>query len=621
MNLPETAAAAVEYVRHGWALTAFNRGEKGPNWTGWNAPESAITTEGRCKNLHANIGLLHAYSGTCTLDLDDIEAARPWFKERGIDLDALINAPDAVRIDRGHPNKTKLVYQLERPLPSCMLNKHGFELRCASSTGRSMQCCLPPSVHPDGSQYRWIGDWRSLPLLPASLCALWDGLKSKPDHGDAKPLGVGNGELEELLESYDPSSLEYDEWLAVGMALHHETGGGPDGLALWDAWSSRSPKYQNGYQEPKYQSFDAGHANPITLKSIVAKARRQLDATREFTASPTATPPPASRFAFRRDAELMDRPPMRWWIAGVLPKAEIAMVYGASGSGKSFLVYDMAAAIAQGLEWCGRKTVRGRVARIVAEGSAGDRNRKAAYAKGNGGALPGMIELHAPIDLQGNDHVEIARQIEIAGGADIIVIDTLTAAAPHADETRKDMGSVIDHCRKLAAATRATIIWVHHAGKNPELGARGTSSLKAAVDQEIEVTANGAVRFAEITKSRDGETGTRFAFKLIPVDLGHDLDGNLMSSCVVEHVAPPAPKVAPPRRPKGDLQELIWDALPDLWGLTGTTTIAALVESVLPSVASSPGGRDTRKQKILAALQKLNRQKFVEIDGLNVRCA
>jgi len=40
-----------------------------------------------------------------------------------------------------------------------------------------------------------------------------------------------------------------DVWITVGMALHHESGGGDEGRRLWDTWSQRSQKYNSAEQE------------------------------------------------------------------------------------------------------------------------------------------------------------------------------------------------------------------------------------------------------------------------------------------------------------------------------------------------------------------------------------
>lgn len=54
------------------------------------------------------------------------------------------------------------------------------------------------------------------------------------------------------------------------------------------------------------------------------------------------------RFKLLSGEELYNAPAMQWLIRGLLPKTGLAALYGPSGSGKSFLMLDIACAIAGG---------------------------------------------------------------------------------------------------------------------------------------------------------------------------------------------------------------------------------------------------------------------------------
>ena len=64
-----------------------------------------------------------------------------------------------------------------------------------------------------------------------------------------------------------------------------------------------------------------------------------------------------------------------------MPKDDLVVLFGASGTFKSFLAIDMALHIAHGLPWLGRKTAAGSVVYVAAEGAGGLRKRLAAYAR------------------------------------------------------------------------------------------------------------------------------------------------------------------------------------------------------------------------------------------------
>ena len=76
-------------------------------------------------------------------------------------------------------------------------------------------------------------------------------------------------QLQALVEKLDPD-MGYDDWVHVGMALYNETGGGDEGLAVFDSWSSQGSKY-NGNRElqTKWRSFKLG---TITIASLYKMA-------------------------------------------------------------------------------------------------------------------------------------------------------------------------------------------------------------------------------------------------------------------------------------------------------------------------------------------------------------
>ncbi|WP_367026230.1 bifunctional DNA primase/polymerase [Methylococcus sp. ANG] len=139
------------YVRYGgWKLCAIRAGTKAPTGGGWNRRENAIADPNQAAKLEA-AGLLHAWSGTAALDIDDFPAALEWLEARGINLMALLGAPDAVQINSGKPNKGKLLYRLAAPRPSVkVVGNDGqviFELRSGSAAGLTVQDTLPPSQY------------------------------------------------------------------------------------------------------------------------------------------------------------------------------------------------------------------------------------------------------------------------------------------------------------------------------------------------------------------------------------------------------------------------------------------------------------------------------------------
>jgi len=266
-----------DYARHGWKLCFVPPGSKGPMAKGWNLPERAIADPTTATELEG-AGLLHALSGTCCLDVDDYALAALWLAERGIDLDALLADPRAVKITSGREGRHKLLYATPQPLRTHKPKESGLELRCATANGKSVQDVLPPSIHPvTGRPYEWdigpLADWQALQPLPPALRALWEGLgatidTSAPDvpaPAQSAPLAA----LEAALAEKDPN-MEYDEWLKIGMGLHHQTQGSPEGLALWDRWSAGATR-QARDGGPAYKGVGALRSHWLSFSSAPGK--------------------------------------------------------------------------------------------------------------------------------------------------------------------------------------------------------------------------------------------------------------------------------------------------------------------------------------------------------------
>lgn len=297
-----------EYMAHGWKLCAIPPGTKGPRTPGWNKPgnEARVITTG------GGAGLLHAYNGTCAIDVDNYAIARAWLAEHDIDLDALLTSTEAVQISSGREGRAKLLYALPAPLASVNLapyegvNKAGkpetyyaLEFRCATADGLTVQDVLPPSIHPEtGRPYEWkygddlLGHWSRLAPLPAAMQTIWQaGLSTTRAAASSGPVAIKGAEfpeLEALLKSQDPNG-PYADWLRVGMALHHETKGDRAGLALWNNWSMRSHKYKDlADLDTHWRSFKFDANNAVTIGGL---RREVISAPEEFPIVPVSTTP------------------------------------------------------------------------------------------------------------------------------------------------------------------------------------------------------------------------------------------------------------------------------------------------------------------------------------------
>ncbi len=231
------------------------------------------------------------------------------------------------------------------------------------------------------------------------------------------------------------------------------------------------------------------------------------------------------------------------FVEGLLITEGAGVVYGESNAGKTFWTTDLALHVAAGLRWNDREVDQGGVVYCVLEGGIGFANRVSAWrtAKGVSGIpfaarqsslnlLDPAVDMDALIDLINEAALTIKMPIKL------IVIDTLARAFAGGNENAsEDMGALVKNMDRLRRDTGACVLFVHHSGKDQAKGSRGHSSLRAAIDTEIEVVASeeGDEKTATVVKQRDLPKGGVFGFKLDVVELGQNRRGKPVTTCLV----------------------------------------------------------------------------------------
>ncbi len=278
------------------------------------------------------------------------------------------------------------------------------------------------------------------------------------------------------------------------------------------------------------------------------------------------TQAPAMRYKLLSGADLCNAPPMRWLVRGVLPVEGLAALYGASGSGKSFLILDMGCAVAGGdAEWFGRSVTQSPVTYVCLEGEAGIGKRAKAWSLYHNKPIPDALRFIAePFDLLSGDVPDLAKAVIAGGGAGgVLILDTLNRAAPGADENSSvDMGNLIAAAKLLQSLIGGLVLLVHHSGKDTAKGLRGHSSLFAALDCVVEVIKTDTRRAWSVAKSKDDITGGAHPFNLEIVPVGTDDDGEEITSCVVlpDDTGEPVPNKRPLLRANQAIARKVLDA-------------------------------------------------------------
>jgi hypothetical protein len=210
----------------------------------------------------------------------------------------------------------------------------------------------------------------------------------------------------------------------------------------------------------------------------------------------------------------------------------------------------------------------------------------------------------APNLLQKPDVLDLGRAIRAIGSVGLVIVDTFAQVTPGANENAgEDMGKALANCRAVHDATAATVVLVHHSGKDASKGARGWSGIKAAADAELEVVRTETGRALRVSKQKDGEDGLEFGFALDVVHLGLDEDGDPITSCVVVEAEMPR---AVSTRPLGRVQAVVNEAAQRLLANAPSASVAAVVaEAVQCMPEPEDGKRDRRAEHVKRALDEL----------------
>ena len=342
----------------------------------------------------------------------------------------------------------------------------------------------------------------------------------------ANAMQVGDGErFRKLYEDGDVSDYpgESEADLALANMLARAT---PDSATI-DRLFRGSGLFRAKWDEP--HTADGQTYGQMTI----AKALTSDNAVRRREAFAS------SSRRFVRAADLMAATyTVDWLIDGVMEKGTSCMLFGASGSGKSFVAIDWACCIATGTDWHGHEVDQGAVFYIAGEGQKGFNRRLTAWKEKNGVSLETapLNVWQYPIPLSDPDHVKkLAADIAEAVSDDepprMIVIDTLARNIGSADEnSNRDMGTLMnlldDHLR---LPFNATVVIVHHSGNGDRDRLRGASGLTGAVDYEYRVDRKGDARSLVCKKNKEGEEGEdrHFLIENVP------LEGNVSSAAVV----------------------------------------------------------------------------------------
>jgi hypothetical protein len=401
-----------------------------------------------------------------------------------------------------------------------------------------------PSLHRTGRRYEWDSDAHpeDVDMAPAPswvLDLVLQASSSGASTGTAiihaaqpGPLGLPTSVIADGRESYMRDTI-----LAVLRAMRDQLGRLPTADELFaEVWPQYSRKVD--LTRPGRGADEVMAKIRYTLRRVDAGAVAALQPLAWSPgASPAAgaqTPPTACPLVFPTldIAALSSMPPVEWLIDDIITAEGFGITYGPPASLKSFLLISWALHIASGTPWLDHKVRQGGVLYVAGEGVRGMGRRVRAWLRHHGLEGVDLPFRLLPASVNLNDPEQLARLVRtaVATAADegtpiaMVVIDTVARAIPGADEnSAQDMGRFVAAIEQIKVQVACHVHGVHHSGKDPDRGARGSSALLGAVDTMIRVTRDEDRVAVEVEKQKDDDEAKPINLQIERIDLSQGL--------------------------------------------------------------------------------------------------
>ena len=348
----------------------------------------------------------------------------------------------------------------------------------------------------------------------------FDALRSRLPTAEPRPFSSGNGAAADATELLNPVQALLDQARAgpywhdpvlrlVAMLVHRNT---PASVIMAMAEHLTWPNYTVAQtREELAVMIDGARRKGFGDENVTPDASDR-DADDVMDVPPKI---PVTFLTLSKD-EIFALPDPTWLIPGFVATNTLSVLYGQFGSYKSFVVLVWALSLATGTPWCDRPIERCDVLYIAGEGVAGLKPRLAAWLQHHGvtGPVPGFRVVPLAVNLM--DRIEAQRLVLTMAEANkadgfspkLIIIDTLHRSMPGADEnSAKDVGTIIGNMALVQREIGCACLAVHHAGKDTERGARGSSGIPGAADTLVRVSRTSDTAVLRVEKQKDAENG------------------------------------------------------------------------------------------------------------------
>jgi len=345
-------------------------------------------------------------------------------------------------------------------------------------------------------------------------------------------------------------------------------------------------------------AYEAGIEFNLEVDKELRWQRVRLAAKRKLEAEPTADNPARIPMIDRllTISGLAKLEPTKPLISGLLYRNTIAQLSGSPGQYKSFLAVAMACSVALGRNFEDHIVPEGGpVIYVAAEGATGIHARILAWCSLTG-VDPADLEdqLYVlPMPIQLNNTMDVAEAAEVARqlGAFLLILDTRARCTLGLEEnSATEQGRAIEHAEQIQRRCGATVLTVHHSGREGSHG-RGSTAWDGALWTDLRMKGDELRAEVECAKHKDVPDGCKHYFRLIPHTVpeammpGADLDAR-STLVLVQNDAWTSPE--PDGKNALIVQEILWTIAPDE-GLTG----AQLRDLAIEQGASKSGAYES----------------------------
>lgn len=268
----------------------------------------------------------------------------------------------------------------------------------------------------------------------------------------------------------------------------------------------------------------------------VQEIPRLVHGAQKFAPEPAFEPGELIRTANDVGREYED---IDWIVDDLIPEQAVGMIFGASGTFKSFIAIDLCCHMANGMDFIGKETRKAPVLYLASEGGAGIYRRIQAWHKHHGLPISDDIWLvTTPLILTVKEQLEalVAAMHRMKVKPALVVIDTLSQTFAGDENSSNDIASYI---RAINTDVRAqfgcSAIIIHHTGHNASDRPRGSSAMMANLDFLLGVfkpDPEAPTARVTVAKQKDGDKLEDMYFTMEHMPLGVNKKGKPASSLV-----------------------------------------------------------------------------------------